>query len=262
MSLINEALKKAERARAGGIGDTPAPEATPVIAKRRRTIGTRTFLALGGGMLLVVGGGAAALLFKTGEEVPQPPGSSKPASLSKAESPKPAAPPMPPSAPTPAAPAIPANTPVATTLPATLPPPPAPAPAALVAAPIATTAAPVATSPAPAIPPIASVPVPPLPPTPTPAPTAPVVAPSPAPTSSQASASAAARPDERIADHVDRMRILGVRSPGPDARVLIGERVYRLNDVVDRTLGLRLVKVETGTLTFADTAGTLYKKNY
>ena len=58
------------------------------------------------------------------------------------------------------------------------------------------------------------------------------------------------------------MRILGVRSPGPDARVLIGERVYRLNDVVDRSLGLRLVKVETGALTFADTAGTLYKKNY
>ncbi len=58
------------------------------------------------------------------------------------------------------------------------------------------------------------------------------------------------------------MRILGVRSPGPDARVLIGERVYRLNDVVDRSLGLRLVKAEPGTLTFADAAGTLYKKNY
>jgi hypothetical protein len=241
MSLINEALKKAERARAGGIGDTPAPEATPVIAKRRRTIGTRTLLALGGGMLLVFGGGAAALLLKTGEEAPQTPVSSKTTNVSKTESPRPAMPPAPSPAPTPAAPAIPANTPVATTPPATLTQPPAPAPA---------------------IPPIASVPVPPPPPTPTPAPAAPVVAPLPAPTSSQASASAAARPDERIADHVDRMRILGVRSPGPDARVLIGERVYRLNDVVDRTLGLRLVKVETGTLTFADTAGTLYKKNY
>ena len=34
MSLINEALKKAEQARAGGLPDTPATPVAPVIAKR------------------------------------------------------------------------------------------------------------------------------------------------------------------------------------------------------------------------------------
>jgi hypothetical protein len=77
-----------------------------------------------------------------------------------------------------------------------------------------------------------------------------------------ATAPAKPRADDRIADHVDRMRILGVRNPGPEARVLIGERVYRVNDVVDRSLGLRLQKVEPGTITFADAAGSLYVKNY
>ena len=58
------------------------------------------------------------------------------------------------------------------------------------------------------------------------------------------------------------MRILGVRSPGPEARVLIGERVYRVNDVVDRAMGLRLQKVEPGTLTFIDASGSTYTKHY
>ena len=53
-----------------------------------------------------------------------------------------------------------------------------------------------------------------------------------------------------------------MRSPGPDARVLIGERVYRINDVVDRSLGIRLQKVEPGKITFIDAAGVTYTKNY
>jgi hypothetical protein len=43
--------------------------------------------------------------------------------------------------------------------------------------------------------------------------------------------------------------------------VLIGERVYKVNDIVDRTLGLRLIKVSPGVLTFADANGATYAKN-
>lgn len=53
-----------------------------------------------------------------------------------------------------------------------------------------------------------------------------------------------------------------MRSPGPEARVLIGERVYRINDVVDRALGLRLQSVAPGKITFVDAAGATYTKNY
>jgi hypothetical protein len=38
--------------------------------------------------------------------------------------------------------------------------------------------------------------------------------------------------------------------------------VYRLNDVVDYTLGLRLTKVTADGLTFTDANGTTYVKNF
>lgn len=96
-----------------------------------------------------------------------------------------------------------------------------------------------------------------------PNPAAAAVAPvSPSPPATSTTPNATLQPDERIALHLDRLRILGVRSPGPEARVLIGERVYRINDVVDRALGLRLQSVEPGKITFVDAAGVTYTKNY
>jgi hypothetical protein len=83
-----------------------------------------------------------------------------------------------------------------------------------------------------------------------------------APAVAAPAATTAPRADDKIAEHLDRLRILGVRSPGPEARVLIGERVYRINDLVDRALGLRLQKVEPGRITFVDAAGATYTKNY
>jgi hypothetical protein len=42
----------------------------------------------------------------------------------------------------------------------------------------------------------------------------------------------------------------------------MNDRVYRIGDVVDRDLGLRLVKVETRRLTFEDARGLSYPKNF
>jgi hypothetical protein len=36
--------------------------------------------------------------------------------------------------------------------------------------------------------------------------------------------------------------------------------VYRINDIIERTLGIRLLTVTPGTLTFADANGTTYIK--
>jgi hypothetical protein len=71
-----------------------------------------------------------------------------------------------------------------------------------------------------------------------------------------------AQPDERIAAYIESIRIAGVRATGSDARVLIGERVYKINDIVERSLGVRLVKVAPGVLTFADANGVTYAKNH
>jgi hypothetical protein len=68
------------------------------------------------------------------------------------------------------------------------------------------------------------------------------------------------KPNERIAAFVEGIRVTGVRSSGSESRVLMNERVFRVNDVVDRTLGVRLIQVGADSLTFADANGVTYVK--
>lgn len=70
------------------------------------------------------------------------------------------------------------------------------------------------------------------------------------------------QPDPRVAAFVETIRVAGIRSSGDESRVLMNERVYRVNDLVDRTLNVRLTKVETDTLTFADANGIPYVKKF
>jgi hypothetical protein len=44
--------------------------------------------------------------------------------------------------------------------------------------------------------------------------------------------------------------------------VLMNERVFRLNDTVDRELGLRLTGVQPDLLIFTDATGATYEKLY
>jgi hypothetical protein len=68
--------------------------------------------------------------------------------------------------------------------------------------------------------------------------------------------------DEGIYQYVDALRVTGVKAAGNDSRVLMNDRVYRVNDIVERNLGVRLIKVETNTLTFSDANGAIYVKNF
>lgn len=270
MSLINEALKKAEQARAGGISETPTSPVAPVIAKRGRTIGTRTLVLLGLVVVLLVVGGTTALFLRSGSEpasAPRVEGVVKAKAAPAAEPAKSESPVETQNPPTQSA----SNTvgsSGATTAPAAVTPAPSVNPKSAVPSspPAATVPPPPTAAPAvPAAPAAAASTVP--APTPsaaavvsTPSPAAPLAPPS--PSVSTPPANAMPRPDEKIAEYLDRLRILGVRSPGPEARVLIGERVFRLNDIVDRGLGLRLQKVDPGQITFVDAAGATYTKNY
>lgn len=69
------------------------------------------------------------------------------------------------------------------------------------------------------------------------------------------------QPDPRIQNFVDTIRISGVRAAGSESRVLMNDRVFRINDIVDRTLGIKLVKVTSDTLTFADANGFTYTRS-
>ncbi len=63
---------------------------------------------------------------------------------------------------------------------------------------------------------------------------------------------------------VDAFRITGVRTPTNDApgKVLMNERVYRVGDIVDYRLGLRLSDISPSRLVFIDADGVTYPRNY
>lgn len=271
MSLINEALKKAQRSRSAGAdhGLPPLPGGGHV-AKRGQAQSANTMVLLGSGAVVLVVLSVAVTIYLVNRPAKTPPSPAvgakpavvEPAGKSTSATVKPvlplepvataATPPPPASAtPAPAAPASGGGTPAA---------------AVAVNPPSPTAAAPIITpAPGQAVVTPASHPVAP--------PVTPVVAPvggqaatpvpTPAPRVPPAPASAAAtppRPDERIAAYVESIRIAGLRAQGADSRVLINERVYRVNDIIERTLGLRLIKVDSSSLTFADANGATYTK--
>lgn len=280
MSLINEALKKAQRSRSGeGPGHflPAAGGAGPRVAKRDQPRTAQQLVLIAAGAIALVVLSVVITVFWV-NQTPEP----KPT----AAAPKPAAPaPVSPAVKPPPVVAPPLNPPVLTTRPAAeVPPPVAQTPIVEKATPTspptvaadtppvapilaprqpATTApvvvtAPIATPVPVSPPPVATPPV-----TPPPAASAPIVsAPAPTPSIPAPATSAPPRHDERISAFVDAIRVAGIRSSGTESRVLMNDRVYRVNEIVDRNFGLRLTKVETNTLTFTDANGVVYVKNF
>jgi hypothetical protein len=246
MSLINEALKKAQRVRTEDATDAvpPMPGDNGAtggvrIAKRKQARSTQTTILLGAGAIVLVVLSVVITVFFINRPKPE---TSAPA-VAKAAPVVPQAEGTPP--PTVTAPVI--------TPPVVTPPP-------LAAAPVpATPAAPTLAAPAATVPPTetAAAPAPlaaaKLPPTETLAPTT-------EPARPAETSPASGKADERVMAFVDSIRVTGIRSSGDGSRVLMNERVYRVNEIVERTLGVRLVKVSSDSLTFADANGVTYVK--
>lgn len=70
------------------------------------------------------------------------------------------------------------------------------------------------------------------------------------------------QPELHIQLYVDAIRVMGIRSGGGESKVLMNDRVYRVNDIVDRALVLKLVKIEPELLTFTDPNGVVYTKSF
>lgn len=78
----------------------------------------------------------------------------------------------------------------------------------------------------------------------------------------QSAAPVTARSDPRIQIFVDSVRVAGIRFSGSESKVLMNDRVYRVNDVIDRSLNIRLQQVAPDYLTFVDANGVTYVKNF
>ena len=253
MSLINDALKKAQRQRTEG--STPPAEATPPsdVQEPLHRVARRGKPAAFRAQLMLIGGGAAAvvallvlgavfLLRKDEPPAPMP----KPEKIAAVQPTAPA-----PTASIPAAVVAPVVTLAAT--PAT--PPPAPQPVVATPAPVAAPVEVVAAAPT------------------TPASTAPqfvlppaVTDSTPAPASSPTVAapvvSERPKPSTRMIGVIEHLRVGGIRVAGTESKVLMNDRVYRLNDVVDFELGIRLTGIEAKALTFEDARGAVHIRTF
>jgi hypothetical protein len=242
MSLINEALKKAQRQRGDGapsftVPPMPIPGGPRHPPRPKRPLGLIVSL---GAALIAIAGLLGFFLWP-------------------AATPPPATPPA-------HAPVVATPAPVVATaqVSASVPPVVAP-PTVTFPAPVVVTAPPVASAPPPAVvsPPVVIVPAPPAavvaPVTPAPQPPTFVVGPV---LAAPSGPPPAPKPDPRIYTFIDALRITGVVASGNPPKVLMNGQVFKPSDMVDRVLGLRLTKITAGSLTFTDEAGFEYDKKF
>ena len=254
MSLINDALKKAQRQRTEGNpapAEVSAPGTTPEqlhrVARREKPAGFRA-------QLLLIAGGAIATVLVLGLGAMYFFRSNQPAAVPA--SPAPVA-----TAPTTAAVQTPQPK-VAT---------PAAAPATLsVSSPQTTNPVPTGT-PAPAAQfPVATAPAPSTPAVSTPVqfalPAAPAVETTPVTAAATGASSPGSadrpKPSTRMIGVIEHFRVGGIRMAGTDSKVLMNDKVYRLNDTVDYELNIRLTGIEPKALTFEDSHGAIYVRTF
>lgn len=239
MSLINEALKKAQRQRHDEQAElsAPMPGGGTRVVRRQKSLSTQTLVLLaGGGIALFVVCVVGAVLW-INQPAPAKPAPNRPAAYSVASAP--------------------------------LNPPP-----------VVATPAPIATKPSARVviaPAEADPPKPPIRLDPAPAAaltsmasalSEPIVElagasnPEPSPRVITVPNLPAGKFEERIQAIVDGWRVAGIRSSSTGSRVLLNERVYKLNDVVDRANGLRLTKIASDQLTFTTAEGVDYVKTF
>ncbi len=245
MSLINDALKKAQKQRTGeapALGSLPSVggESARSISRRSKSSGPNLLL-LGGiaAAVVVIGGGTWFALSGKPAVSPQP---ATPPALT-ATAPSPVAKPRDESAVGPAK----ADTFTLPTAPKTVDRRPtsaaSSAPGGPVSAPAVPSAVQTPTAKQPEAPrqvPLASSPAPAVPPP-----------------------KLDARPLDPVAiQYLDNIKVAGIRASATDAKVLMNDRVYRIGSVVSGEMGLRLVGITANTLTFEDAAGGRYTRTF
>lgn len=253
MSLINDALKKAQRQRGDEPGgDQPVSPGSGRVARREKPAGFQALLLrIGIGVITVCAIIVTTVLLVRRDGAPPAPVPP----VAKTDPLVPTNPPAPAPKTDPAvtAPVAPKTETPPVTVAANNPPVTTPANPP-VAAPIVAPATPTisAAANAPVAPPASTGPiaVPDL--------TLPPVADTPripAPTT-------AAEQDKRILSYLANLRVNMIRPAGADSKVLMNDRVYRLNDIVEYTLGLKITGIAYQRLEFVDERGVGYVKQF
>ncbi len=242
MSLINDALKKAQKQRTGeapSLGSMPSVggQSAASISRSGKSSGNPLLIpaGIGAGVLVLAIGGYFAFSGKSAPSSPLPAPSSAQTQPSSPNVGSPlvggpsSAPSSPLPAPSPAQPSTAAPTSPAFTLQA------APKSEPLVPAPVQATA---------------SIPQ----------------ASHPTPQASVAQASEPAKPvlklEPRAMTFIENIKVAGIRASATDSKVLMNDRVYRIGDIVEHEMALKLVGITSNSLTFEDERGGRFTRTF
>lgn len=229
MSLINDALKKAQKQRTGESPLAAMPaiggESAERIARRAKPSGAPPFMLWIGLSVAVLAVGLIAGIMLMGRKPDAP----QTTAAAAAPVVKPVVP-----EPTPVAPPTPAPSPIVVS---TNPP------SIVVASP--PRSEPLATKielpkPAPVAAPVGLEPVAVVPAKPT----------------------APGKLEPRAINFIESLRVAGIRASATDSKVLMNDRVYRIGSVVEAELGLKLTGITSGSLTFEDDNGGSYTRTF
>ena len=68
--------------------------------------------------------------------------------------------------------------------------------------------------------------------------------------------------DSKSINFIENLHIAGIRASATDSKVLMNDRVYRTGDIVEHNLGLKLIGITASSLTFEDENGGRYTRNF
>lgn len=71
-----------------------------------------------------------------------------------------------------------------------------------------------------------------------------------------------AKIEPKAINFIEAIRVAGIRASTTDSKVLMNDRVYRLNDIVEHEMGLKLVGITANSLTFEDEHGSRYTRSF
>lgn len=236
MSLINDALKKAQKQRTGespSLASMPSVGGEPAarIAKRAKPVGFNSLLIrVGAGAVALIAVIATGWVFLRSKSVP----TTAPQSPTVAQA-KPAA-----------------------TTPATSSPPPAAVPATTPAFTLQVAPKPEVIAPKPETVQVAVT----KPAVPQPAAQPPATATSTKTPTVPTAPAAPLKLEPREINFIENIRVAGIRASTTDSKVLMNDRVYRIGDTVEHEMGLKLTGITANSLTFEDERGARYTRTF
>ncbi|ATC62505.1 hypothetical protein CMV30_00120 [Nibricoccus aquaticus] len=66
----------------------------------------------------------------------------------------------------------------------------------------------------------------------------------------------------RIQSFIDRLRVTSIRISDTGNKAILNDRLFRINDLVEPSLGLRLTDIQPSQLTFTDESGATYLRHF